>query len=239
MFDEHVAQFQREAVAAFPNEAVWLILADGTCRRVKNCAAEPTKTFRVSKKDMAKAQSKGLAAVVHSHPNYPACPSEADMRGQMDTAVPWGIVATDGQAATGVTWWGDCAPKAPLDDRGFVHGVTDCYELIRDWYAQERGDRLPQFPRSWNWWRDGGDLYRQGFAEAGFDRIDITDAEPGDVWLSQIHSDVPNHAGVLLDNGLCIHHPAARQPVDPKRRSRVEPIVRYMPYITHVLRYAP
>lgn len=237
MFDAHTDTFRQGAIDAYPEERVWLITQDGQCKHVNNCADDPTSTFRVSKRQMATAQSKGLAAVVHSHPDYPACPSEADMIGQLNTAVPWGIVATNGNDATQPTWWGGDTPKAPLDDRPFIHGVSDCYELIRDYYESERGITLQSFPRSWNWWRDGQNLYLEGFGQTGFERVDIADAQTGDVWLAQIRSDVPNHAGVILDNDLILHHPAARQPVDHKRRSRIEPIMRYMQYITHVVRY--
>lgn len=237
MFDEHADRIRADAVAAYPNEAVFLLSADGDCRRVNNCADDPTSTFRVSKREMARGRAAGLAAVVHSHPDYPACPSAADMRGQLSTAVPWGVVATDGQSATSITWWGEGVPVPELVGRPFVHGVTDCYSAIRDWFRSERDTVLPEFPRDWEWWNNEGDLYRDGFAAAGFTRIDTKDALPGDVWLCQLRSPVPNHGGVLLERGLCLHHPSARLPVEPAFLSRIEPINRWLPHITHVLRY--
>ena len=233
MHDEHQAQIRSEALAAYPHEAVWLITADGACRQVRNVHAEPAHAFAVSKNDMASAQARGLAAIVHSHPDYWACPSEADMHGQMATAVPWGIVATDGQDATPITWWGADTPRPPLEDRPFVHGVTDCYALIRDYYAETYGIELIEVPRAWEWWRTGGDLYQQQFAAAGFERITHEQAQPGDVWLMQLRSPVPNHGGILLDHGRALHHPMARAggPVQPKARARIEPIHRWLPHI--------
>lgn len=236
MFEQYREQLQREAIAAYPEEAVWLI-TPGECRRVKNIADEPTKTFRVSKQSMAAAMARGLLAVVHSHPDYPACPSAADMRGQQAAAVPWCIVATDGEHATDPVWFGDSVERLPLIGRGFRHGITDCYALIRDYYRLELGIDLVEFPRDWEWWLNGGDLYQDGIAPAGFRRIEQAEAQPGDMWIAQVRSPVPNHGGILLEHGLALHHPSAHEPVDPAQLSRREPIGRWLPHITIWLRH--
>ena len=235
MFNEYHDQLRREALDAYPEEAVWLIVS-GECRRVANVADDPCGTFRVGRRDMMDAQSRGLLAVVHSHPDYPDCPSEADMRGQMASGVPWGIVATDGQAATPVRWWGH-EVREPLVGRGFVHGITDCYSLIRDYYALEHGIDLPEFPRSWEWWRHGQDLYTDGFPRAGFRRIDPVEARAGDMFFAQLRSAVPNHGGIYLGDDLVLHHKTGRQAVDASRLSMREPIARWLPHITHWLRH--
>ena len=121
--------------------------------------------------------------------------------------------------------------------RGFRHGVTDCYSLIRDYYRLERDVVLPEFPRDWEWWCNEQDLYRDGFGKAGFERLVDVDLRPGDVFLAQIRSGVPNHGGVYLGDGLALHHLAARLPVDATRLSRREPIDRWMKFISHWLRY--
>jgi proteasome lid subunit RPN8/RPN11 len=241
---QHAETVRAGAIAAYPHEAVWLLTADGACRQVDNIHPSPRESFSVSKHDMATARACGLAGIVHSHPDYPACPSEQDMRGQLATAVPWGIVATDGQAATDITWWGDGTERPALEDRPFVHGVTDCYSLIRDYYALERGIDLIEIPRAWLWWQDGGDLYREFFAQAGFRQILHAEAEPGDVWLAQIRSPVPNHGGILLERGECLHHPMTRSggPVQPRALSKREPLNRWLPHIAQdrggmILRY--
>ncbi|MAX33217.1 MAG: hypothetical protein CME72_09155 [Halomonadaceae bacterium] len=236
MFEEYRHQLREEALAAYPEEAVWLI-TPGECRRVANIADDPCATFHVAKREMAAAHARGLLAVVHSHPDFPACPSEADMLGQLATGVPWGIVATDGETATAPVWWGDGVDVAPLIGRGFRHGITDCYALIRDWYRIERGVVLPEYPRDWEWWLKGEDFYRTRFKEAGFRKIEQEEARPGDLWVSQLRSPVPNHAGILLENGLALHHPAAEHPVDAQRISRREPIARWQHHIVLWLRH--
>lgn len=229
-------RIRQDAVTSYPNEAVWLVTEEG-CRQVPNISEDPTKTFRVSKKVMAEAAAMGLLAIVHSHPDYPPCPSESDMLGQIASGVPWGIVATDGTDATELVWFGDQVDAPPIVGRGFIHGVTDCYALIRDYYKQELGITLVEFPRSWEWWLNGKNLYLSGIQPAGFKVIDQSDAMPGDMWIAQVNSPVPNHGGILLDKGLALHHPSSRKPVDPSFLSRREPIGRWLPHIVTWLRH--
>lgn len=236
MFPEFIEQIRAEAADAYPKEAVWLI-TPGECRLVKNTHEDPERYFRVEPKTLAAAINRGLLAVVHSHPDGDAVPSEADMDGQVATAVPWGLLTTDGRTSGEIVWWGRGADKAPLIGRRFRHGVTDCYALIKDYYELEKGIELPEFPRSWRWWESGGDQFLEGFPKAGFVRIDQADAKPGDVWLAQIGSPVPNHGGILLEGGMALHQIGSLKPVDESKLSTREPVFRYLPLITHWLTY--
>lgn len=239
MFEEYLEQIQAEAIAAFPNEAVWFITKKGL-RHVENIHDNPDKYFAVKDKDHQRALKEGLLAVVHSHPDNIAAPSSLDMQGQISTNVPWGIVGTDGIGAGDIAWWGKGAPKQPLIGRSFRHGITDCYSLIKDYYEIEKGIELPEFPRDWEWWKEGEqNLFELGFEKAGFVKIDASEVKPGDVWLARVGGelDVANHGGVLIENDLMIHQIGARVPVDNSRLSAREPIYRYLPHITHWLRY--
>lgn len=236
LFPEFSHQIMQEAIAEYPKEAVWLV-TPGKCTLVRNCHADPTNHFKVAQRTLASAMAKGLLAVVHSHPGGLSAPSEADMAGQLSTGVPWGVVSTDGVAAWDIAWWGSDEVVAPLVGRPFRHGVTDCYALIKDYYWVELGIRLPEFPRGWEWWNAGGDGFMAGFPTAGFSVIAAEDARPGDVWLAQIKSKVPNHGGVLLPGELIIHQLGATKQVDLSKLSVREPAHRYMPLITHWLRH--
>lgn len=236
MFKEYEDKIKAEAIKSYPEEAVWLITNSG-CKKVKNISPTPTKTFKVSKQEMGKAIASGLLAVVHSHPDYPDCPSESDMKGQIASGVPWGVVATNGEITTDIRWWGENIERKPLIGRGFCHGINDCYGLIRDYYRQELGISLVDFPRDWEWWLNGKDLYQDGIVPAGFRKIEQAEATVGDMWIAQVRSPVPNHGGILLENGLALHHPCGNNPVDPTRLSIREPIGRWLPHITLWLRH--
>jgi cell wall-associated NlpC family hydrolase len=233
---EFTEQMRQQAIEAYPLEAVWLI-TPGECRQVKNVHVDPENYFSVSKRVLASALSRGLLAVVHSHPNGIHAPSEADMLSQLALGVPFGLLTTDGEFASDLLWWGADTPVEPLLGRGFRHGTSDCYALIRDYYRTEKDVLLPEFPRSWKWWESGGEGFMAGYEKAGFVQIDQAEAREGDVWLAQLRSPVPNHGGVLLDNNMMMHQAGGTEPVDLSRLSIREPIHRYVSLITHWLRY--
>lgn len=236
MFQEFEDQIKSEAVSQFPKEAVWLITKVG-CRMVENVSSDPTMFFEVRQQDTAKALSEGLLAVVHSHAGGLHAPSAADMRGQAGSGVPWGLVLTDGTSCSDIVWWGDSVEPQPLVGRPFRHGISDCYALVRDYFRTERGITLRDFPRDWEWWSNGQDLINDGILPAGLRPVPMSEARPGDIWIAQIRSDVPNHTGILLEGGLALHQPGSRHAYDPYKLSVREPINRYLHFITHWLRY--
>lgn len=197
------------AMAEYPRECCGLVVAQGRrevywpCRNL----AQGNGHFVLDPDDYAAAEEAGeIAAVIHSHPDVPAQPSEADRVACEGSGLPWFIVAVsrnDGGDVTAGELVG-LAPEgyaAPLLGRPFAHGVLDCYSLVRDWYSRERGVLLPDFHRDDGWWEDGrdGDLYMDHYAEAGFrPLVSGENIAPGDVVLMQIRSDRANHAGVFM-----------------------------------------
>lgn len=92
--------------------------------------------------------------------------------------------------------------------REFSHGTTDCYALVRDFYADNFGFEFPNYARPDDWWDHGLDLYREHFHECGFRVIDPAPHEwkPADAFLIAIRSPVPNHAAVYLGDNKILHH---------------------------------
>lgn len=224
--DDH----KRHAHEQFPREAVGLVSQDGSYVPCDNVASDPLNHFEVAEQQQMSVDEGRFAAVLHSHTSTaedsgkttsPAdCPSRHDMERQAATAVPWGITRCVEGGADDPFWFGDQVPRPPLYGRSFRHGVNDCYSFIRDWHKQEAGLVIPDFPRDLDWWEKVGDpddpdkpvrqpldMYVEGFAKAGFKRVDRSrDPLPGDVFLCSIKSDVMNHGGVYLGGGLIGHH---------------------------------
>lgn len=224
---------------AFPQEAIGFLLKNGSYVPQINIHPEPEKGARVAPKLLKEAMVKGdLRALFHSHPNGPDCPSEQDMRAQVELDVPWIICSANESATLHPFAFGDqLTNPAPLVGRPFRHGVTDCYAGIRAWGLETYGVLIPDYPRQWEWWLDGdSDLYQQNFKNAGFYQIDVSEVRAGDVWLAQVRSPVPNHGGVYIGDGLAFHHPSSMLASDPARLSKREPIARWQQHITHWLR---
>jgi proteasome lid subunit RPN8/RPN11 len=212
-----VRAINAHAELEYPRECCGLIIVVRGREKYIPCrnVAVGTEHFVLPAEDFAEAETQGaIMAVVHSHPDAAASPSQADLVACEESGVPWHIVRVDGvdgaPRALDLVTFEPSGYQAPLVGRTFSHGVLDCYALIRDWYRQVRGIALPDFPRPDDWWNDGhSDLYTAGFTTAGF--VMLGDGEPlqkGDVILMQIRSDngVPNHGGVYIGDGLLLHH---------------------------------
>lgn len=202
-----LAAVRKHAAAEYPREACGLVVVvRGRARYVpcRNLATDD-EHFVLPKQDFAAAADLGeVTAVVHSHPDLSAEPSQADRVACEASGLPWHIVAYPDDDLRTIE---PCGYEAPLVGRQFAHGVLDCYSLVRDWYARERGIVLPDFDRHDGWWQHGEDLYMQHYAEAGF--VAISQDQPevaGDVILMQLRSPVPNHAAVYLGDGHMLHH---------------------------------
>lgn len=232
---EQYAQVQREAIEAYPREAVWHLTRIGL-RQVDNISDMPEVAFEVRKADTLRSVQEGLLGVIHSHPDGPECPSEADMKSQASCGVPFGIIVSGHDSAGDYFEWGgnDCAD---LHERAFRHGVTDCYALVRDYYAAELHITLLDFPRGWEWWLQGENLYLDGVDAAGFVSVPLDDIQPGDMLLATLRGDAPCHAAVYIGNELILHHLTASKPYDPTRRPATEPIHRWQRHISHAFRH--
>lgn len=207
-------QIKTHALECYPREACGLVLdgqvtgrfIEGTYLPVENTHSAPEMAFRIAPQVIAEYSGR-ITAVSHSHPDAPAAPSASDMVSQVQMNVPFIITATDGINCEEPFEFGDCLERFPLEGRPFRHGVTDCYELMRDYYWVNFKIALPVIPRDWEWWNDGLNLYQDYFRPAGFELVpEGTDPQKHDCFFLCVGSKVPNHGGIYLDGGMILHH---------------------------------
>lgn len=213
---DHATQ---HALAEYPREACGLVVV----ARGRECyvpctnkATTASEHFVIGPMDYARADALGeVVVLVHSHPDVPARPSEADRVSCEASGLRWVILSImpgkDGPEFAGTAELAPSGYEAPLVGRSFAHGVLDCWALCRDWYRLEWGVTLPSPPRADDWWNDGhSDLYGDAaMRDAGFHRLPESESLAlGDLILMQIRSRnlVPNHAGIYLGDGLMLHH---------------------------------
>lgn len=238
MTPEMENQFKRHAQKVFPHESCGLILKGDTYVECENISPIPESRFVVSPSVFVKYKDQ-IKCFIHSHPNGPDYPSEADMNAQLQCNFPWGIVSTDGVRCATPFYWGNGIEHPPLVGRGFRHGVTDCYSLIRDFFKEEMNESIPDIPRNWEWWMDGKNLYEDFLEFAGFAKHEVgTQPQKGDIAFFSIRSLVPNHAGIYLGNNLFLHHLGGSHGCDLSSLSRREPITRWMQHISFWARYS-
>lgn len=202
---------REHAVAEYPREACGLIaVVKGKQRYLpcRNIAESVNENFVLHPEDYAKAEDLGeILALVHSHPDMPNRPSEADRVMLARGTVPWFIVGVGKSGeTTDIAMYEPQGYEAPLVGRQFAHGILDCYTLIRDYYLRELGIVLPDFERVDNWWNKGDDMYMEHFREAGFEPIKGA-IKKHDVILMQIRSPKVNHGAVFLgEPDHMLHH---------------------------------
>lgn len=214
-----------------PREACGLLVKTDAGVQYVRCRnlIEGNETFMLDPKDYVKAAKIGaVIAVVHSHPYGSPEPSQADRVACEASGLPWYIVTVPDEQ------WGYIAPcgyEADLIGRVWVHGVLDCYSLIRDWYRLECGIILDDHHRQPEWWYKGDNLYIENYKKWGFVRVDDESPQRGDVLLMQVLSNVPNHGAIYLENDIILHH--------LYRRLSCREVYGgyYRKHCTHILRY--
>jgi proteasome lid subunit RPN8/RPN11 len=169
-----------------------------------NNIAENNSHFVIDPIDYAAAEDAGtVIAIVHSHVNVNPAPSQADLIGIERTQLPWLIVNTP---VNNYTYTEPSGYLAPYVGREFVHGITDCYSIWRDYYKRELGIEMIDYERSVEWWLKGRDLYEDNYRAAGFLEVDIKDLKKHDIILMKVASPVQNHAAVYLGDNIILQH---------------------------------
>lgn len=203
--EQTLAAIRAHAAQEYPRESCGVVIVVKGKQRyvpVRN-VADQDEHFVMHPDDQAAAEDAGeVVLVVHSHPNLPPVPSEADRVGCEASGLPWLIV----NWPTGsVHQFAPSGYVPPLYGRNFHHGVLDCYTFIQQYYHQELSLALPDFDRPSEWWLKGQNLYLDGFASAGFEHVG-GQPRKHDVLLMRLASPVPNHGAVYLGDGLIGQH---------------------------------
>ena len=223
------------AISQFPKESCGFV-AGGVYVACENTNADPLKFFTIDDPRYEAAVASGaLTAIIHSHPNGPLMPSELDMTQQIATNVPWFIITLNETGVHKLIAWGGNLPIAPLISRPFVHGIFDCYSIIRDAFRLGKDAlltqgvhwplppiALPEVARADVWWTGEADLYSDHLEKVGFRKINRGEARAGDGFLCAL-GDIRanpkqrlNHAAILLEYDQILHQlptrPSARGP---------------------------
>ena len=187
------------ASAAMPSEMCGLLVESGgrlSFVQTDNAAANPQTDFEISPAEWMRAEAAGsVAAVVHSHVDAPLFLSGADRKMQVQTGLPWVLVAD------GLVRVFRCCPH--LRGRRFDYGLSDCGALVRDAYML-MGLDFPDCTRSDMDIDASSGVLPGHLSECGFVRAS-DGIVPGDV-LTVSYAGDENHALLVLPDGMLLHH---------------------------------
>ncbi|MGE0408972.1 MAG: Mov34/MPN/PAD-1 family protein [Amphiplicatus sp.] len=217
------ALFVDYARRSYPEEAGAFLVARGLRFKLhlcRNASPKPTESIVTTPEDWEAAESIGeIVGFVHSHPHGSAAPSKHDIEACRASGEAWFICGFPA-GIDGPPEWSRVAgaiSELPYIGRRFVHGVTDCGSMVRDYYWRELGRDIPDFYRADRWWDRGEDLYVEHFAEAGFEvvakypGVDVLRlARLHDVLLMNVGSARVNHAAIWRGANKILHHPYGR-----------------------------
>lgn len=212
--------FIEHAKLQYPKECCGLLIEqdnDMVYVPCRNSAPEPENDFIIHPADLSACEFMGdILGICHSHPDSTSNPSLTDLAKahSLHSEYPkadWYIFSWPEGDLHAFT---PSSEPAPLIGRQFVHGVWDCYTLVRDYYSQELKITLPDYERQDGWWEGDQELYLENFKSAGFKPVstgspdDLANFEfkVGDVVLMQIRSKRVNHAAVYIGDSKIIHH---------------------------------
>lgn len=235
MREKTIQAIVAHAAEVYPAECCGVVAQKSRVERYfpcRNIAENPTEQFHLSSEDYIAAEEWGtVTGIVHSHPDATTQPSELD-KAQCDAmAIPWHIVSyPEGDLRTVMP-----RGELPLVGRAFVLGHTDCWGLVMSYFRQTHGIVLNDYRVDYPWWESGREnLYLDNWYECGF-REFSGPPQPGDMVIMQVSAPVANHAGILLDDGMLLHHMygmlSQRVPYGGYWKDRTAKVVRHMSLI--------
>jgi len=229
---EVVAAAQQHARDCYPAESIGCV-SGGRYIAFEN-VADDKKNFADPEPELYRQlmSERAIDCLIHSHTNGKFYPTEQDMIAQINHGIPCGVLlCIDGKACTHIALWGDALEPQPLEGRLFQHGIADCYEAVRDWYwVNHSYGGLPPVPRSWEWWRNGRDLFLEHIDLTDFETVKSSEIKKGDAILFKIPTrsltnkrlcvgETYNHAAIYLGNDTIYHHPSSADGYDPVNKS--------------------
>ena len=149
-----------------------------------------------------------IIAIVHSHPDASADPTETDIKYCNALGITYHIYSYPEMELKILE---PVSSTTKLYGREYEFGVTDCFEALRD-YLLTQGIEIPlRLPFEDDWWKKGLDyLTDEIIAEWKHKPVSLTEVQENDVLVFNVGTEVGSHLGVYIGNECFYHHAVNR-----------------------------
>ncbi len=202
--DDNLKEFIKKARDHATLETCALILETHSTHELFFCenVSNEKDSFIINPLEYLKAQAIGkVVGVVHSHVDGPDEFSQSDIHSSERTGLPFYLYNIESK---NLIEYIPMKFRGPLIGRDWVHGINDCFTLIKDYYKQHLFIDLKDMYRAPYWWEQTSNLYMLNFSDYGF-RV-VKTPQVNDIALCKVGSPVPNHGAIVLDNNYILHH---------------------------------
>jgi proteasome lid subunit RPN8/RPN11 len=231
------AQIKEHATLEAPNECCGLIVFNHTDKkpavvRGRNISPTPTKHFELAPDSFLRAATRGnILACYHSHDDGGARFSEYDKEQAELNQISYVVYAVREDEFDTYTPMGVVSPYV---GRAFHIGISDCFSLIREYYKNELGISISDYPRGKDWLRDTPHIYEDNYQKEGFLAVSFDERQKHDILLMQLapDTDAVTHAAIHLGNDLILHHPhdcrySLIEPYNPLYKNKTKLVLRH------------
>lgn len=243
MIIENYTEMATYLLEQYPMEACG-ILKDNIFIPITNVAANPQQEFEFDAAEWFLLKD-NAQAIVHTHcyglhrqPLHGLdgrTPSTTDLKNQRLTGLPWIIFQLDGENISEPVEFPQSKDRDLLG-RPFIYYVSDCWNVVQDYYHQRLGITLPDHPiddgYKWEDNKDGRDCknYFDYLLEWGFKEVPLDTLQIGDIIVMSVKGKC-NHVAVYSENNLVLQQLA-------NNVSSTMPINRMASFINHIFRKA-
>ena len=227
MIEEMQTHFESE----YPREACGVVGIVKGKKKYFPCEnlANNNEEFILSASDYFKVkQQADVIAIVHTHPDGEAAPSDHDINACNALGIPYYIFSYP-EMELHIQ-----EPKKnlnPLVGREYEFGKQDCFEAMRDWLASKNINIPPRAPFEDDWWDKGLNYFtEETISQWGFQKV--AKPQANDLLIFQVKESVPDHCGVYLGNDIFFHHAenrlSCRESILPFWHKKIVGIYRYV-----------
>ena len=171
--------------------------------------AEEEEDFIIDSQEYLKLKrTTDIVAIVHSHPDKSAEPSEIDIKYCNALGITYHIYSYPDMVLNIVE---PSSSTTGLYGREYEFGVTDCFEAAKD-YLKTVDILIPsRMPFEDDWWKKGLDYFTEELlSEWGFKPVPLTELQENDVLVFNVNTEVGSHCGVYIGNDCFYHHAVNR-----------------------------